>query len=182
MKNGIPASALSEFVNEVRDQPEEANIHYGVKLDWESGTRMSAQPGTMNIGPHRVTRSFGWKVDEPRQLLGSNHGPNPQEYLLSGLGACLTVAFVAGATVRGIELDALSVEVEGDLDLHGFLGLASPNTIGFREIRYTVAVAADATGEQLESLRQTAEAHSPNAQTLAGGVALVGQICQMELA
>lgn len=39
MRNSIPTSALSEFVNEVSDNPEEGLMTYGIKIDWESGTR-----------------------------------------------------------------------------------------------------------------------------------------------
>src|SRR5215470_9104143 len=98
MRNSISVSALSEFVNEVREVPEEGAASYGVRLDWESGARARVQAKTMTLGPHRISRSFSWKADEPRQLLGTNHAPNPQELLLSGLGACIMVSFMAGAS------------------------------------------------------------------------------------
>src|SRR5262249_29770192 len=111
MRNSMSASALSEFVNEVRERPEEGALSYGVHLTWESGTRSQVEAKTMTVGPHRVSRSFRWKVDEPRQLLGTNHAPNPQEYLLSGLGACIAVSFLAGASAMGIQVETLEVEV-----------------------------------------------------------------------
>lgn len=176
MRNSLPTAALSEFVNEVAAHPEEAQMGYGVVLDWESGTRSRAEAKPMRVGPHRVSRSFAWKADEPRQLMGNNHGPNPQELLLSGLGACMVVAFVAGATAEGIQIESLRLDMDATLDLRGFLGLGSNAPVGFPEIRYTLHVTADASPEQLSALHAKAVVHSPNAQTILNPVALKGAI------
>jgi uncharacterized OsmC-like protein len=176
VRNSISTAALSEFVNEVRAQPEEAALGYGVQVTWESGARSQAAAKTMTIGPHRVSRSFSWKVDEPRQLLGTNHAANPQEYLLSGLGACIVMSFIAGASARGIQIETLSVDVEADLDLRGFLGLESNKPTGLSHIRYHIAVSGDATPEQFEELRRHALARSPNANTIRDGVPMDGAL------
>lgn len=176
MRNSLPTAALSEFVNEVTAAAEEAVMDYGVCLDWESGTRSTATAKPMRVGPHRVSRSFSWKVDEPRQLMGLNHGPNPQELLLSGLGACLMVAFVAGATAEGVQLESVRIDLDATLDLRGFLGIGSNAPVGFPEIRYTLHVTSDATPEQLATLQARAVAHSPNAQTILNPVALTGEL------
>jgi hypothetical protein len=42
---------------------------------------------------------------------------------------------VAHAAVRGIEIQELESEFEGDIDLRGFLGLASDVPKGYTEIR-----------------------------------------------
>lgn len=176
MRNGLPTAALGEFVDEITRAPDEAQMQYGVALDWESGTRSRAEARPMRVGPHRVSRSFSWKVDEPRQLLGNNHAPSPQELLLSGVGACMMVAFVAGATAAGIQIESLRLDLDADLDLRGFLGIGSNATVGFPEIRYRIHVTADATPEDLERLHRNAVAHSPNAQTVLNPVALKGEI------
>jgi uncharacterized OsmC-like protein len=176
MRNSISASALSEFVNEVRERPEEGALSYGVHLAWESGTRSQAEAKTMTVGPHRVSRSFRWKVDEPRQLLGTNHAPSPQEYLLSGLGACIMVSFLSGASAMGIQVETLEVEIDADLDLRGFLGLETNKPTGFSGIRYHIAVSGGGTPEQFEELRRRALAHSPNANTIAHGVPIEGDL------
>lgn len=176
MRNNLSLSALSEFANEIREAPEEADISYGVSLAWETGTRSAVQAKPMSVGPHKVSRSFSWKVDEPRQLLGGNHGPNPQELMLSGLGACIMVAFVVGATTKGIQIDSLEIDVEGDLDLSGFLGLGGSGPVGFPQIKYDIRVMADAPDEILEEIHKQAVAHSPNAMTIANPVALKGNL------
>jgi uncharacterized OsmC-like protein len=176
MRNGLSVAALSEFAHEVRREPAEAAVSYGVRLAWETATRAGVETLPMRIGTHRVSRSFSWRVDEPRQLLGANQAANPQELLLSGLGACLLVAFVAGATTRGVQLDAVTVEVEGELDLHGFMGLGGGAAVGFPQIRYRLLVASEADRAELDAICAEAIRHSPNAMTLQQGTRLEGEL------
>jgi len=182
MRNSIPTAALSEFVNEVVNAPEEGLMSYGIEIDWESGTRTRTQTKPMLVGPHRVSRSFEWKADEPRQLMGNNHGPNPQELLLSGLGSCMMVSFIAGATAEGIQLESVKLDFEGVLDLRGFFGLGTNATVGFPELNYTLHVSGDGTPEQFEALHQRAISHSPNAQTIVNPVNLNGKIVSTQIA
>jgi len=182
MRNNIPTAALSEFVQEVSDAPEEGLMSYGIEIDWESGTRSRTQTKTMLVGPHKVSRSFTWKADEPRQLMGNNHGPNPQELLLSGLGSCMMVSFIAGATAEGIQLESVKIDFEGELDLRGFLGLGTNSAIGFPQIRYKMHVTGDASPERFEELHRKAVAHSPNAQTILNPVGLDGEIVSTQVA
>lgn len=181
MRNNIPTAALSEFVNEVSENPEEGIMKYGIEIDWESGTRSRTQTKPMLVGPHRVSRSFTWKADEPRQLMGNNHGPNPQELLLSGLGSCMMVSFIAGATAEGIQLESVKIDFEGILDLRGFMGLGTNSTVGFPEIRYKIHVTGDATQEQFEELHRKSVAHSPNAQTVVNPVQLHGEVISTKI-
>lgn len=181
MRNNIPTAALSEFINEVSDSPEEGMMNYGIEIDWESGTRSQTKTKTMLVGPHKVSRSFSWKVDEPRQLMGNNHGPNPQELLLSGLGSCMMVAFIAGATAEGIQLESVKIDFDGELDLRGFMGLGTNSAVGFPQINYKIHAAGDATPEQFEELHRKAVAHSPNAQSMINPVELNGEIISTQI-
>ncbi|WP_199610406.1 OsmC family protein [Flocculibacter collagenilyticus] len=176
MRNSIPLSALSEFTNEVKALPEEGVVQYGVELNWESGTRSRAKALPMAVGPHVVSRDFEWTIDEPRQLMGSNHAPNPQEYLLSGLGACILVGFTVGASIMEIQLESLKVTVQGELNLAGFLGVDSCASVGFKRINYQIDVSGTGTDEQFELLRKQAVAHSPNAMSMMNGVEVCGEL------
>ncbi len=176
MLNSIAVSALSEYVAEVKAQPEEGIAQYGVELNWESGTRSRVTTLPAQIGPHVVSRDFSWIIDEPRQLLGTNQAPNPQEYLLSGLGACITVGFTVGASIMGIALEHFNIKVRGELDLAGFLDARANAPIGFSAIQFDVEVAGNGTSEQFRELLDKAIAHSPNAQTLSRGTSLTGNL------
>ena len=176
MKNGISIAALSEMSHEIEADPAQGQATYGVVVNWLSGTRANVSTMPMMIGAHRVQRDFHWTIDEPRQLGGSNHGPNPQEYLLSGLGSCLMVAFAVGASVLGIQLSLLEVSVQARLDLAGFLQVRPDAMVQLQEITYRIRVKGDGSAEQYEQLLQQAQAHSPNAMSLKNGVRLSGTL------
>ncbi len=176
MRNGISVTGLSEFVNEIKNNPEEGIAKYGVELNWQSGTRSKVKTLPMSIGPHTISRDFTWEIDEPRQLLGCNHAPNPQEYLLSGVGACILVGFAVGASVMEIQLETLKVSLKGELNLAGFLDIDPQAPIPFKEINYCIEVAGDGTAEQFELLRQTALSQSPNAMTVMKGADIRGEL------
>lgn len=176
MRNSISVSALSEYVNEIKEFPAEGIAKYGVELNWETGTRSRVKALTMEVGPHRVNRDFEWVIDEPRQLLGTNQAPNPQEYLLSGMGACILVGFTVGASIMEIQLESLKVTVKGELNLSGFLGVDENAPIGFKTIQYLIEVSGNGTDEQFQELREKAISHSPNAMTIMKGADLQGEL------
>jgi uncharacterized OsmC-like protein len=63
--------------------------------------------------------------------------------------------------------EAMEVEVEGDLDLAGTLGVSREVPVGFERIRTRFdIVAPDATEEQLESLRRKTEQYCVVLRTL----------------
>ena len=176
MRNGIPAAGLSELASEIKQQQDQGIATYGVSVKWLSGTRSQASALPMQVGDQTVNRDFTWLIDEPKQMGGSNQAPNPQEYLLSGFGSCMMVAYLVGASVMGIQLAQLEIEVRSEIDLGGFLGVNPAAPVPLKGIRYVVRVAGDGTPEQFERLRETAQAHSPNAMSLASGVAVSGTV------
>jgi hypothetical protein len=66
--------------------------------------------------------------------------------------------------------------VRSVIDLGGFLGVNPTAPVPLKGIRYVVRVAGDGTPEQFERLRETAQSHSPNAMSLASGVAVNGTV------
>ncbi len=176
MRNGIPAAGLSELAHEIQQNPAQGIATYGVQVRWLSGTRSQASALPMKVGDESVNRVFSWFIDEPKQLGGSNHAPNPQEYLLSGFGSCLMVAYLVGATIMGVQLSQLEIEVRSEIDLAGFLSARDGAPVPLQGIRYVVRVAGDGTPEQFEQLRQAAQAHSPNAMSLATAVPVSGSL------
>jgi len=116
------------------------------------------------------TEPFRIEGDEPPVLLGDNKGPNAVELLLQALGFCYAVGYVANAAARGIEITSMEYEVEGDLDVRPFLGLAGPRP-GFTAIRAKGIVSSpNATPEQLTELCQYVQDTSPVRDCLANAV------------
>jgi uncharacterized OsmC-like protein len=179
MKNNINVSGLSEFVNEVKECPEQSNISYGVHVDWISGTRTKATVQNINLGGQNLVRNFSFEIDEPNQLLGLNTNPTPQEYLMAGIAGCMSVTFAAGATLLGITLESLRIEISGQIDLCGFLGIESSEPIGFKEFNCNIIVSGNGTGEQYEVLRKRVMQHSPNYASMVNGVKIIPAVMQL---
>lgn len=174
MRNGFPVAALSEFVNTVKEQPSQGMAKFGVNLQWLSGTRSDVHTLPAVLGDLSVNRDFSWRIDEPKQIGGTNHAPSPQEMLLSAFGSCMMVTYVVGASLKGIQLSTLEIDVRGELDLAGFLGL-NPDAVKLKGIDYTLRVSGDGSAQQFEELRELAQSHSPNATTLALAIPVRGQ-------
>jgi uncharacterized OsmC-like protein len=114
------------------------------------------------MGGENVARRFAIDIDEPAELGGTNRFANPQEHLMAALNACLTVGYVAGASIRGINLDKLEIRTRGQLDLRGFLGLSDAIPPGYDSIEYEVLIKGDGSREQFEEIHRTVMKTSPN--------------------
>ena len=64
----------------------------------------------------------------------------------------MTTTMVYHAAVRGIKLDEVESELEGDLDLRGFFGISDEVRPGYEEIRVNFKVKTDL--EDVETLRE----------------------------
>jgi uncharacterized OsmC-like protein len=106
-------------------------------------------------------RQHSIEVDEPKELGGTDQGPNPVELILAALGTCQEITYKAYATVLGIPIDGVSAELEGDLDLQGFLALKDGVRPGYQQIRGKVRIKSEADETTLEKLRQAVNAHCP---------------------
>ena len=84
-------------------------------------------------------------------LAGEDKGANPVEHLLHALASCMTTTLVYHAAVRGIKIEEVESDLEGDLDLRGFLGLSDEVRRGYENIRVKFKVKTDA--ENIERLR-----------------------------
>ena len=109
--------------------------------------------------PH--TRPFVLDNDEPPVLLSSDQAPNPVEYVLHGLAGCLMTSLTYHAAARGIPLQGVRTRLEGDLDLHGFLGLDEQVRNGYEQIRVRFEFDGDLTEEQKQQLVELAQQRSP---------------------
>ena len=95
---------------------------------------------------------------------------------MTALNACMTVGYVAQASVRGITLDSLRIETEGELDLRGFLGLDDTIPPGYRRLNFRVHVEGDGTREQYEEMHRAVMSTSPNYFNLARPIEMSGTL------
>jgi uncharacterized OsmC-like protein len=88
------------------------------------------------------------------------------DMLLEALAACAGVTLKAVATALGIDIREGRVQVEGDLDFRGTLGVSKEAPVGFRAIRVAFALDTDADEEKLASLLRLTERYCVVYQTL----------------
>jgi uncharacterized OsmC-like protein len=166
--NGIEIDTLKATIGAIRNEPDLGACHFRATNKWLSGnhnrSRVTGFYGAQQEIAHKQT--FRMDADEPAILAGNDKGANPVEHLLHALASCLTTSMVAHAAVRGIQIDELESEFEGDIDLRGFLGLADDVPKGYTAIRAKFRVKADPA--DLETLRGLA-AFSPVFNTLTSG-------------
>jgi len=130
--------------------PEQAKAVFSSKSALQEGLRSEAA-----MREHRVT------VDEPEMLGGTDAGPNPVELVLAALGTCQEITYRAYATALGIPLDEVSVELDGELDLRGFLAVDDTVRPGYQAITGTVTLKSPASEAELQTLREAVNAHCP---------------------
>jgi hypothetical protein len=84
------------------------------------------------------------------------------------------VGFAYNAAALGYELEELSYEIEGDLDLRNFVGIEEGPRPRFKEIRVKgTAKARNATGEQLQELCRYVQKTSPVGDILTNSVPVI---------
>jgi uncharacterized OsmC-like protein len=173
MIDGIDVEGLQRLATMMGQQPDMAKFRFRATNRWINGTHNQAFiQGFYGAGAEQRTETAPMVVDEdePAMLMGGDTGPNPVEYVLIGLSGCLTTSLVANAAARGIELRSVQSDLEGDLDLRGFLGLDPSVRNGYQGIRVTFKIDADAPDGVLAELVQTAQARSPVYDIVTHGV------------
>lgn len=149
--NGIDVEQLVQTIEAIKADPSLASFTFRATTAWQEGTHSVTEIGAfVHAGEEDRSRAAPFRLegDEPPVLLGRNQGPNAVELVLAALGFCFSVGFVANAAARGIELEELSYELEGDLDLRNFLGIGDETRPGYRTIRAKAIVKAPGASEQ----------------------------------
>ncbi|MBK5201477.1 MAG: OsmC family protein [Spirochaetaceae bacterium] len=137
-------------------------------------TTFKATAKKLKDGLQVETNSRGFKIliDEPEELGGTDAGLNPVETLLCALGACQTIVASAFAQLKNFNFEDFYVDIEGDLDPDGFMGLADVRN-GFQEIRYKMHFKTNESQEKTEAFAHFIETRCPVGDCLENGVKLV---------
>lgn len=156
-RNGVDVTALFATIDAVKADTGLAEFRFRASNRWiDGGHNRSTIQSFYGCRQEDQTRTepFMLDNDEPPVLLGADAGANPVEYVLHALAGCLTTTMVYHAAARGIAIGGVESELEGDLDLRGFLGLSDEVRKGYREIRVTMRVQSAADAAILKSLAQ----------------------------
>jgi len=166
--NGVNVDKLFGTIDAVKGAPDIAKFKFRANNKWINGghnqTAIKEYHGTQKDLSHK--KQFILDADEPPLLLGEDTGPNPVEYALTALAACLTTSMVYHAAAKGIELRGVEARLEGDLDLRGFLGISEDVPVGYENIRVYFKIDADVSDQQKEELCRMAAKYSPVFHTI----------------
>ena len=152
---GFNQEQLQGLIGAIKEKPERGETVWEARTQWKGGFKSEAS--IVSYG-----RNFSIPMDEPTVLGGSDTAPNMVEVVLGAYGCCLTTGYVMNAALRGIELEGVDIQLKGNLDLQGFLGLSDEVPPGYRRVEAKVTLKAPkATPEQLQALHDVVLKTSP---------------------
>jgi uncharacterized OsmC-like protein len=132
--NGVNVDAVNSTVEAIKGNPEIAKFKFHLHNNWING-------------------------GHNRSIVNSFYGANQENSHLqtfkleADLSSCLTSTLIYHAALRGIKIDELESELEGDIDLRGFLGLTNGVKKGYENIRVNFKVKTDEKNiEKLKAL------------------------------
>jgi uncharacterized OsmC-like protein len=162
--NGVDVQQLGATIEAVKADPALANFQFRANTEWQSGAHVQTRiQGFHGVKQEDTSRStpFLLEGDEPPVLLGANQGANAVELLLAGLTACLSVGIAYNAAARGIEIQEMRLDISGDIDLHGFLGLSDTIRPGCQSIDVTARIKSPAPDSAIAELLEYVQNTSP---------------------
>jgi uncharacterized OsmC-like protein len=171
--NGVDTEKLFATLDLIKEQPELARFQFRATNLWISGAHnRSTIKGFYGAGAEDTSRAEPFQLDagEPAILLGTDTGPNPAEYVLHALAACLTTSIVYTAAARKVRLTSVESIVAGNLDARGAFGLDDEVRNGFERIAVSFKVAGDAPEAKLREIVERARERSAVYDMVTNGV------------
>jgi uncharacterized OsmC-like protein len=174
--NGVNTQTLSRVYESMRNQPEMAKATFSVKSEWNGGFSVTSSSKDFRSGGKNIERNMEHRMqyDFPSRLSGKDRGPTVCEVCMGSLAACLTQTIVAHASSRGITIDSINIDVEGDVDFRGFTGISDDVRPGAQQFRVNMNIKSNtASKEQINELREIGKRFSPAFDTLTNGTSVI---------
>jgi uncharacterized OsmC-like protein len=163
--NGFEVANVVKMVEDVKKNPAPFQSTFCATTFWKGGYHCVAEVSTFTVGGAKLkhTKTHRVEGDHPKEFLGNDKGPSAAELVACALGHCIAGGWGACGALLGVPVESLRIEVEGDLDPQGMLGLPEPGKVrpGFQNFRVTHYVKSKAPKVKLEQVKQMAEDLSP---------------------
>lgn len=104
---------------------------------------------------------FTIQIDESVEDGGTNSGPNPMQYFTASLAGCQNEQAQVVAEELEVKLSRINIDLEVDLDLAGFMGMADHSNGSYKEVRMKTEVHGDLTDEEVQELGKRVDARCP---------------------
>lgn len=145
-----------------------------ISTKW-AGTELSAETDTLH-SKVRIGQGYGvsQRTGIDRSVGGDHDLPNPGDMLCAALATCEDGTIRMIADLLGIPILDLRVEVTGEVDVRGCLGIAPSVKVGFTSMKCRVhlRVPSDIDAKRVATLKKHAERLCVNLDTLRSGVAV----------
>jgi uncharacterized OsmC-like protein len=166
MSQAALKEALSKTVAGIQQNPIMSRVVFEAETALVEGVRCTGK--VRNFAPI--------VVDEPPELGGQDKGANPVELVLVALGSCQEIMYAAMASMMGIKLDEVKVNLKGSLDLKGLFGMDPAIPPGYQKITYETILTSSAPEEELRKLIDAVETHCPVMDTLVRPIEVTGKV------
>ena len=181
--NGVNPQQWGGLLNTIKNHPDTSEAKFFVKTEWKcededdsGGFYVRSSCKDFQLGGQTIQRnkSYAMVFDFPPQFSGEGKGPTVCEGCMSSLGACITQTIVAHATARSINIDSISIDIEGNIDLQGFTGLSTDTRPGAQGFRLNVNIKSTTVSkEQISQLYEIGKRFSPAFDTLTNGTSVI---------
>jgi uncharacterized OsmC-like protein len=138
------------LIDRYRAEPHRAAVTQRVRTELREGMRCET-----------TSRGHVAVADEPRSLGGTDTAQSPVELYLTSIATCQAATYRLWAAELGVALERVTVEVEGDIDLRGYLGLSDQVPAGYAALRIAVRLEGPEPEERYRHLAEEAERHCP---------------------
>ena len=179
IRNGVDTEKLFATLDLIKAEPELAKFQFRATNRWLGGAHnRSTIKEFYAAGGEDTSRGEEFEIDagEPAILLGTDTGPNPAEYLLHALAACLTTSIVYVAAARKVELTSVKSTLTGDMDVRGALGVDEEPRNGFERITASFRVTGNAPEEKLREVVERAQKRSAVYDMVTNGVPVAVEV------
>ena len=181
--NGVNPQQLGGLLNTLKEHPDASEARFYVKTEWtcqdegdSGGFYVRSSCKDFQLGDQTIQRNNTYTMvfDFPPEFSGEGKGPTVCEACMSSLGACITQTIVAHATARGINIDSVTIDLEGNVDLQGFTGLSTDTRPGAQGFQLNVNIkSSTASKEQISQLYEIGKRYSPAFDTLTNGTSVI---------
>jgi uncharacterized OsmC-like protein len=168
--NDVDVEGMKELDRKVRENPAAGKRTVKLRSTWQRGVKALVEVGAQEVLGKTATpptRRFFVTMDAPAGLGGVDAAATAAETMLAAFAGCLTSGIAANAALFDVPVEALSVEMEADIDFRGLLGHDRTVPNGFTDIRYAVTIQSPAPTERVQRCKETIDRKSPVGDTLA---------------
>jgi len=152
--NGVDVASILAARAALADAPAAAQFTWRATCEWLGGVHSKSTMETFfGVGAEQAHKApFSIEADHPEVFAAPDKAATPVEIVLSALASCLTAGVASVAQNRGIQLRSVKATVEGDMNLHGILGIDADVRNGFSAIRVTFDIDADASKDEIAAV------------------------------